>query len=297
MELQPETKKWITILVVVVVLTIIVSFITAKLSIGIPQGTQEQSVYNKVINSGTIHSCYVPYIPAMVKDPNSGKLSGIFYDTLNKAAENMGLKIDWSVQSDWGSMIADLNSGKCDIVGSDSWSNSTRGKSAEFGLPLYYSAIDAYVRAGDNRFDANPLIANDSKYTVVYVDGETSQTIVRRQFPNAKTISLPQTADVSLMLLNVVENKADMAFVEPAIANQFLKTHPDSIKPADTSKPVAVYGNVMMIKKGEFAFQTAINNALTELLDSGYVDQIIDQYAKQYPGVYYRVAKPYVISQ
>jgi ABC-type amino acid transport substrate-binding protein len=292
-----ETKNWIAIIIVVIILTIIVSLVTVRLSAGISSAGFQNAVYNKVISSGVIHACYVAYVPAFIIDPKTGKLSGIFYDTLNKAATNMGLKVDWNLNADWGSQIEDLNSGKCDIVGSDSWSNSTRGKSAEFITPLYYSGIDAYVRSNDSRFSTDPLIANDPKYTVVYEDGETSQVITQQEFPNAKTVSVPQTADASEMLLDVISNKADMAFVDPAIANQFLITHPGSIKNVSVVKPVVVYGNVMMVKKGEFAFQQMIDNAINELLGNGYVDQVINKYEKEYPGVYYKDSLPYTVPQ
>lgn len=289
-------SMWLKVLGVVV-LVVIVSFITVRLSSPTSGSNNSSTVYSKVVNSGVIRACYVSYPPAFIVDPNTNKLSGIFYDTLNKAAENMGLKVDWNLNANWGSMIQDLNSNKCDIIGSDSWSNSTRGKSAEFSVPLYYSAINAYVRSGDNRFDANPLIANDPKYTVVYEDGETSQTIVKNHFPNAKSISVPQTADVSEMFIDVVANKADMAFQENTTANQFLKTHPGSIKNVSSASPIEVYGNVMMIKKGEFEFQSAINNAINELIGNGYVNQLIDQYGKDYPGGFYKVAPPYTLPQ
>ena len=287
-------NNWLKV-VGIIVLVVIVTLITVNSSSSGEKSSIDNSVYSKVISSGVIRACYLVYQPAFIIDPKTGALSGIFYDALNKAASNMGLKVDWNVHSDWGTQIADLNSGKCDIVGSDSWSNSTRGKSAEFIVPLYYSGINAYARSNDNRFDADPLTANDSKYTVVYEDGETSQVIVKQQFPNAKTVSVPQTADASEMLADLVSNKADMAFVDPAIANQFLKNHPSAIKNVSTAKPVVVYGNVMMVKKGEFTLQTAVNNAMNELLGNGYIDQLINQYSVTYPGVYYRVALPFAL--
>jgi hypothetical protein len=51
----------------------------------------------------------------------------------------------------------------------------------------------------------------------------------------------------------------------------------------------------MMVKKGEFTFKTTIDNAITELLNNGYIDGLIDTYEKDYPGGFYRVAVPYVV--
>jgi polar amino acid transport system substrate-binding protein len=281
----------------VIVLTVVVSLITIKLvpvskNIGL-----SSSVYDKVIKSGTIRACYLVYPPASIKDPNTGKMTGVFVETLNKAAENMGLKVDWNAEVGWGEMIEALNSNRCDIVGSPAWSNSTRGRSAEFVQPIYYSAINAYVKANDNRFDGDINTANNKIYKIATVDGETSQLIASRQFPNAQTLQLPQSTDVSQMLLNVADGKADMAFLEPTIANQYMKNNPRKVKNVSIIKPVVVYGNIMMVKKGEFEFKTMIDNATTELLNNGYVDGLINRYEKEYPGGFYRVATPYLVPQ
>lgn len=291
-----ENTNWAKI-AGVVVLTILVSLLTVKFSGSSMTGSNGNSVYDKVVSSGTIRACYVVYPPASIKDPNTGKLSGVFVETLNKAAENMGLKVDWNTEVGWGDMIEALNSSKCDIIGSPAWSNSTRGKSAEFSQPVYYSAINAYVRASDNRFNGDITVANNASYKLATIDGETSQLIASRQFPKAQTLQLPQLTDVSQMLLNVVDGKADMAFLEPTVANAYIKNNPGKVKNVSVVKPVVIYGNVMLIKKGEFTFKSAIDNAIVELLNNGYVDGVINNYEKDYPGGFYRVAVPYVVSQ
>ena len=281
----------------VVALTVVVSLITVKSAGTAKNAVPDSSVYTRVLSSGTIRACYIVYPPALIKDPNTGKLSGVFFDTLNKAAENMGLKVDWNTEVGWGDAIEALNANKCDIVGSDAWSNSTRGKSAEFIQPIYYSAINAYARANDNRFDTDITIANNANYRLVTLDGETSQVIASQKFPNAKTLQLPQLTDVSQLFVNVADGKGDMTFQEAITANQYMKNNPGKIKNVSVRKPIVVYGNVMMVKKGEFTFKSAIDNAIIELLNNGYVDGTINNYEKEYPGGFYRVAVPYVVSQ
>jgi len=281
----------------IIILTVVVSLITIKVTSQPKSIDATPSIYDKVFKTGVIRACYVVYPPASIKDPNTGKLSGVFVETLNKAAENMGLKVDWNTEVGWGDMIEALNSNKCDIIGSPAWSNSTRGKSAEFSQSIYYSAINAYVRANDTRFDSDITIANDTSFKLATIDGETSQLIASRQFPKSQTLQLPQLTDVSQMLLNVVDGKADMAFVEPTVANSYIKNNPGKIKNISITKPVVIYGNVMLIKKGEFTFKSSIDNAINELLNNGYIDTVINNYEKNYPGGFYRVAAPYVVSQ
>ena len=277
-----------------IVLIIVVSFLTVKFT-GTSSSVAQNSVYDRVVKSGVIRACYVVYPPALIKDPNTGEMSGVFVEALEKSAENMGLKVEWNAEVGWGEMIESLNSNRCDIIGSPSWTNSARGKSAEFSVPLYYSAINAYVRADDTRFDSDIRIANSPNYKLATLDGETSQIIASRQFPNAQTVQLPQATDVSQMLLNVITKKADMAFLEPTIANAFIKNNPGKVKNISTIKPVVVYGNVMMIKKGEFTFKTTIDNALNELLSNGFVDDTINRFEKDYPGGFYKVAAQYLV--
>jgi|SRR3989344_6994436 len=289
-----DNQKTIWLKVIgVIVLTIIVAFVTVKFAAK-PQ-TQNNSTYNQVINSGTIRSCYTVYPPDSIKDPNTGQLTGIFIDVVNKAAENMGLKVNWNAEVGWGELIEAVNSNRCDIVGSGIWSNSARGKSAEFTIPVFYSPINAYVRINDNRFDNDYKIANDKKYKIATIDGETAQLIASRQFPDAQTVQLPQLTDLSQMLLNVVDGKADMTFAEPAIANAFIKNNPGKIKNVSLLKPVMIYGNSILLKKGEFELKSSLDTAITELLSSGYVDDVIARYEKDYPSGFYKVAVPYAI--
>lgn len=282
----------------IVLLTIAVSFATVKLTSSKKTSTAAKiSVYDNVLKTGVIRACYVVYPPASIKDPNNGKMSGVFIEALNKAAENMDLKVQWNAELNWGEMIEALNSGKCDIIGSTVWSNSARGRSAEFSQPLYYSAIGAYVRTNDKRLDNGIQIANNKNFKLATIDGEVSQNIASKQFPQAQTLQLPQTTDISQMLMNVADGKADIAFLEPTTANEYIKNNPGKVKNISTERPVVIYGNVMMIKKGEFTFKTMVDSAITELLDSGYVEELISKYEKDYPGGFYRVAAPYSVPQ
>ncbi|OIO51450.1 hypothetical protein COY93_03545 [Candidatus Uhrbacteria bacterium CG_4_10_14_0_8_um_filter_58_22] len=290
-------NKQLTTALGIIILAVAASLATVRIAVpsGGPVGGAD--VYDGVIKSGVVRACYLVYPPASIKDPNTGEMSGVFVETLEKAAENMGLTVEWNAEVGWGEMIEALDSNRCDIIGSPAWSNSTRGRSAEFVQPVYYSAINAYVRADDHRFDQDIRVANDSSFKLATVDGETSQLIVSRQFPNAQTLELPQSTDVSQMLLNVADGKADMAFLEPTVANEYDRNNPGRIKNVSVDKPVVIYGNVMMVKKGEFLFKTAMDNAVSELLNNGYVDELIDRYEADYPGGFYRVAAPYVVPQ
>lgn len=279
------------IILLVVVVALVASFVGVKIFSG--STTQNQDLLAKVLDKGEIRVGYVVYPPGMIKDANTGELSGIFHDALEEAGKNLGLKINWVEEVGWGTMIEGLNAGRYDMIGSPVWPNSSRARNVDFTIPLNYSAVGVYTRSGDNRF-ADLTRINNSNITIATIDGEMSSFIAKATFPNAKVISLPQDSQVSQLLLNVRTGKADVTFVETAIAEEFLAQNPGSVQNIVPNNPVRSFGNTMLVPKSQDGFKSMINSALEELFNSGTVDVLIDKYEK-YPGSFYRAAKPYAL--
>lgn len=276
-------------------LLFIAAFLLASCNQKTADNNGQQSVYNKVITSGTITCGYISYPPGCIKDPNTGKLSGVFVETLEKAAENLGLKVVWKEEVGWGTMIEGLKTNRYDLIGSPVWANAVRGKLADFTVPLFYSGIGIYVRADDNRFNntSGGLKAIDNKnIKISIIDGDISDLITKNDFPNASVLSLPQNSENSQLFLNVANNKADLTFIEPSFAEKYILNNPGKIKNIAADKPIRVFPNTMMFKKGETDFQNMLNVAIAELINSGYVDKLIDKYDPK-GNLFYRVARPY----
>lgn len=253
---------------------------------------QELSVYDRVIKAGKIRCAYIPYPPACIKDPNTGKLSGIFVEALTTAGKNLGLKIDWTEEVGWGSAIEGLELNRYDLVGTAMWTNSARGKVADFTKPLFYSTLGVYARPGDNRFKNNLAAINSPAVKIATIDGETGEVIASRRFPQATRVSLPQLSDPAQLLLQVSKKKADVAIAEPCLAWQFLRTNPDTIVNITPDRPLAIYGNAMMFRRGQSEFKSMLDNSLDELINTGFIDQLIDKYEPA-PGLFYRIGYPY----
>lgn len=277
-----------TILLVVVV-ALVVSFVGVKIFSN--EVSQNQNLLAKVLDKGEIRVGYVIYPPGMIKDANTGKLSGIFHDALEEAGKNLGLKINWVEEVGWGTMIEGLNSGRYDMIGSAVWPTATRAKNVDFTIPLNYGVIGVYVRSDDNRF-ANLDKINSESVTLATIDGEISSFVAKEVFPQAKVLSLPQDTQISLVLLNVTTRKADVAFVEPAVAEEFLANNPNTIKNIAKENPIRAYGNTWVVSKNESAFKNMLDVAIQELQNNGKIDELVEQYSK-YPGSFYPVSKPY----
>lgn len=251
----------------------------------------EISVYARVMERGTIRCGYGIYNPGCMKDPNTGKLSGIGVDTLELAAKNLGLKVEWTEEVGWGTMIEGLQTNRYDMIVTPVWATSDRARIIDFSKPLFFSPVFAYVKAGDKRFSAGKLEDwNSPQYSIASIDGATAEIIAQEDLPKVKRVSLPQLSDFSQLLLTVSTGKADMTFTEPADAAAFMKSNPGSIEKIGAA--VRVFPNCWIFKRGQMEFRNMINTALDQLINSGAVDRIISRYEPS-PNILYRVALPY----
>ena len=275
----------------------IVAFLVMALMLCLGTGVEmadakkTKNLKSQVLEKGILRCAYPVYAPGVIKDPNTGKMSGIMVEVLEKAAQNMGIKIEWVGEVGWGEMIEWLVTNRCDVV-AEVWANTSRATRVDFSIPIFYSGIGAYVRVDDHRFDKDLNTINDPKVKVSVIDGEMSLLITETDFPKAKRVSLPQLSQISQMLLNVKMKKADVAFVETYQAMEFIKNNPDSLRNVATERPLRVFGNTCMFRQDEYAFKAMLNAALMELINSGFVDSVIRNY-EGLPGVLYRPALPY----
>jgi ABC-type amino acid transport substrate-binding protein len=257
------------------------------------QTSTPDTVYNRVMKAGKIRCGYVIYSPGCSKDPNTGKLSGIGIETLEMAAKNLGLKVEWSEEVGLGTMIEGLQTNRYDMIATPIWTNSNRARIVDFSQPIYYSPINVWVKASDKRFtEANLTSLNSPKYKISTVDGETAEVIAREDFPLVQKLSLPQLSGIDQVLLNVTTGKADASFAEPAVAMEFLKHNPGSIAKVPMKHPIRIFPNCWMFRRNQMEYKNMLDTALSQLINSGAVEKIIAKYEKQ-PGTLYRVAVPY----
>lgn len=250
-----------------------------------------KTLYQKILERGSIKVGYVSYPPSFIV--NSDKtFSGIFYEVLEKIGENLGLKIEYVQEVSWDNMIETIKSGKIDMVCTGIWPTSQRGKHVDFANPFSYSVVKAYTYAGNQKFDNNLSAINSPEVKISSIDGEMTSIIANMDFPKAIRVDITQLTGVSQTLLEVKNRKAEVTFVEPIVALEFLEKNPNSIREIKGVKLLRVFPNSMMVPKNEEDFKSTLNIAINELINNGFIDRVIDKYEK-YPGSYSRVQLPY----
>lgn len=245
--------------------------------------------YNAILDKGVIRAGFYVGAPYFTIDPNTKRQGGIFYEIVEGIAKKLNLKVEWTEEVGFGEMAEGLNGNRFDVIGSGVWINASRGAVADFSIPVIFDAVGLYSRMDDHRFDANASKANSKATRISTIDGEMAAAIAQQDFPEATIVSLPQNVDFTQMVLNVLDNKADVTLLGLATASKYNATHPGKIRNVDPAHPLRVFPTAIMLPQNEYALKRAIDLALTEMINNGEVEAIVSRY-EEAPGSHYRVA-------
>lgn len=256
----------------------------------------KESAYERVIRTGTIRCAYMLYDPVVKKDPNSGEMSGILVDVMAEAAKRLSLKMDWADEISFVTGFESLKTGHHDLVCTALWGWPEQARVGELIGPMYYYPIGAWVRADDRRFDQDLSALNAGDMKISGVDGTFPLDAARIDFPKAQAISLPQGADYTQPLMEVVTKKADITFMDNNIGLRFLQANPGSVRNIAFDPPYKIFGQFVMADKGEHALQTMLQSVVNIMVLDGSMDRILTKYESR-KGAYYRLPTPYAVTK
>jgi polar amino acid transport system substrate-binding protein len=234
--------------------------------------------------------------PHIIKDANTGAMSGIIYDIMEESAKLLDFKIDWAEEVGFATMNPGLQAGRYDAICFNYWQNPADGKLGYIGFstPLYYMPVGAFVRADDTRFDKDIMALNDPSVRVSTSDGQISTLIAQQDFPKAQVITLPNMTDVAQNFMEISSGKADVTFLSLRDGYKFDEANLGKIKNIAAKQPVRVYASVIAIPQDDRKFEVMLNTAFSQLINGGIVDRILKKY-EEYSGAIFPVAKPYEV--
>ncbi len=260
------------------------------------QVEHKETTFERVARTGVLRCAYMLWDPFMMKDPNTGKFKGMNYDMMNAVAASLGLKADWALEIPPGTQAETLTSGKADAICSGEGPIVTSAALYEaYTAPLAYFPFYAYVRTDDKRFknnDVNRLNSDD--VTITVIDGDVSGEAQKTKFPKAHALPLPQLADPSQMMLNVISRKADFVLNDELSMADFLKNNPGKLRKLETP-PIIVVPNTFSTARSELALADLLTQGLKTIRDRGVFDQILAKYGIGTEIKLYSPALPYML--
>lgn len=251
-----------------------------------------ESAFERVMRTNILRCAYIVYPPETIKDPNTGKLTGTVVETTEEVARQLGLQLEWTAEMGFQDKFEGLKTGRYDALCSGLREDPAFAKAALFSAPMMYGSTRAFARADDTRFDGTLEAVNDASIKIAQIDGEAAQVIANENFPKASGYFLPPMSDISQVLEAVALRKADIAFLQTAPGQGFMRNNPGKLKIL-RHKPMRIWAQPLMaFAHGENDLKYVIDATLRTLHENGFVERTLRKYDPRLDS-YLLVAAPY----
>lgn len=210
-------------------------------------GTVKQMASDRVTQSKVLRCGYVLYEPFVIKDPNTGVLSGIIVDYLREVGARQGYKVEWVAETNIDQVIPALDGWKFDAMCTPCTPipdfERVVGFAASLGGLPYYTYV-----AEKSGLTAETL----PKARFALLDGFALSGITRNAYPEGAFYSLPQTASVSEFFDQLRYGKADAVVNEGIAAENYMRANPGVIR-RFSDKPVIAMRMFLPVAKADTA--------------------------------------------
>ncbi len=253
---------------------------------------KQETVYDRVMRTGTLRCGYLAWKNFVDIDPNTGEFSGMTVDYMQALTQNLGLKLEWVEEVGRGDYPIGLQQGRYDAYCTALTATAERARVSDFIRPIAVEVFNIFVQNDVTRYDYNLDALNNPDVTFAATEGDIFTKIIRRHFPRAKLIELPQLTGDTDPLMHVKDGKADAVLMNAKIGHDFEKMNPKSIRQVKLAEPFRYIPVSIATKVDEYRFTKMLDVATMEILANGTINKILDRYDPDNQ-VYLRIAKPY----
>lgn len=249
------------------------------------------SVMDRVNKTQTIRCGYVSYSPASFTDLKTGEMKGYTVDIMEEAGRRMGLKIEWTYETNWPTMSTDLQTNKFDLACVTYWGNPRASRHMLSSIPVFYQPVFFITRADDTRFDDDVSKVNDDSVTVSVLEGDVPETILNQLYPNTRQIALPQSSSFSQVFQEVASGRTDVTIASSPDMGEFADNNPGVLK-VIRDQPVRLYASVLQMLPEAQQLKSVLDMTIREMQLDGTIEKIVKEYAQSEDDHYF-IEYPY----
>jgi len=256
------------------------------------ESSHRETAYERVIRTNILHCAYAVYPPFLDHDPLTGKFSSVVPEMMIEFEKVSGIKVEWGPEIDWGNIATTLQTHKADAFCSGMMLTAKRGRVMAGSAPLFYTAVEAFVRLDDDRFDNNMDRINQPDVHISVNEGDFSEEIANRLFPQAQKVYKGDFGGEAQLFMNVASRKADLTISGAGDMSIYNTNNPSSqLRKVKFQHPLLTFPNVISIDIQETALLQLINATLYDLTSNGTLDRILRANKGSDYGVFYFPAK------
>ncbi len=230
----------------------------------------ETAIKNKKIVAG-----WAPYAPYASMNLQTKQPEGFYIELFNRMAKEAGIEVTW-VETTWPNMIADLKSGRFQVMAAPVFRTIPRAEEVAFTRSIDYFGLSAVVRVNDQRFK-EPSDFNRNDVTIAVTQGEVGHEFATRRLPNAK-LNVHKSGDISLALVDVIEGRTDVGICDSWTAKLFTRAHEGQVKDLFADKPFNRVGAGWFVRQGEQDLLLFLNTSIDWLESSGTIEEVSKSY-------------------
>jgi polar amino acid transport system substrate-binding protein len=195
------------------------------------------------------------------------ELVGFEVDLAKEIAKRLGVRVEWKVQP-FNTLLIALNQDHFDVIATSHAVTPARSQVVDFIDPHYCTG--AVIVSAPN----GPKTAQDLKGKVVVVPVGTVYFDRLKSMPEIKEVrTVPNETDG---LQNLLGGRADAWVTEQFVALEAVKNHTKS--GIQVGEMLLQQTNAMVVSKGNYSLQKAINHTLGQLLKDGTYRKLSQQY-------------------
>ncbi|MBW1792049.1 MAG: transporter substrate-binding domain-containing protein [Deltaproteobacteria bacterium] len=223
----------------------------------------EGDVLQKIVDEGKMTVAVIIYPPDTSKE--GGELKGTFIEAAKWIASEMDVDLEY-VESEWGTFVAAIQSGRADVAVASSFATVSRSMAVNFTKPIYYLGYSALSRQED--VDKWKTIEDAAAAGAVFAEREGTPVHKSLTDMGAEMISLPAGADPTQMTLEVLTGRANIYVEDDWLVKNLVAEHSDELAemPTYAEKPWQLNAVAWAVAKGQANLLNVINVAIDRLV-------------------------------
>lgn len=256
------------------------------------QGASVETSLERVMRTGVLRCGYALWPPAVVKDPNTGEITGIIPDIMAHATKGLGLKLEYVQESSWGTFVEDLRNNRFDAMCAGAWEVKEVVPHVSFTNPIFFNSVFAYVKIDEQRINADLSNLNNLSFSIGCMDGAQNDTIAQEDFPQAKKMCMPQTTQPAEVMMALAQGKFDVVFMESSFGVDYINRNPGKVKRLSNIPYKAFASPLLAVDIRDGSLIPMFNTVISEMYLQGTLQKIINKYQTD-PSQFIPIATPY----